>query len=120
MKLLKNTRLALLFVFLSAGTAHAAPFTCSVDVKNVLFYGNGAVNVHHSGVSGYTYICSLKSEYKGVSVETCAMWGSLLMKLKMEKKKAFFYYNSGSGYNSCATLPGYGAAPAPVYIGDVD
>lgn len=95
-----------------------AAFECSADIHTVLIYKDGAVNVLHSGRGDYTVICNLNNERYGVEPTTCAMWTSMLLQLKQHAKKAYFYYDVPQ-YNSCATLPTYGSAPAPVYIGPV-
>ncbi|MBU1620768.1 MAG: hypothetical protein KJ556_04840 [Gammaproteobacteria bacterium] len=97
-----------------------AAFDCKVDLHAVLIYGDGTVNVLHSGRGDYTHICNLSEERLGVSPTTCALWASMLVTLKKDGKKADFYYNSTPQYNSCATLPHYSGAPAPVYIGAVN
>ena len=94
-----------------------ATFNCVVDVKRVLVYGNGAINVLHSGRNDYTYICDLQGDWKGVDTVTCAMWTSMLQNLQVNNRKAIFYYN---GEGSCANLPTYGSTPAPVYIGSTE
>lgn len=55
-----------------------AAFECSVDVHRVLVYGNGSVNVLHTGRGDYTYICSAKGTWKGIDTVTCALWVSML------------------------------------------
>ena len=104
--------------FIVAITPASAAFTCVADVTGVLIYGDGSINVKHSGRNAWTFICNLKTERQGVSIATCAMWVSTLQNAKKENKKLRFYYPTGASYNSCAALPIYGAAPAPVYIGD--
>jgi hypothetical protein len=101
-------------LFISASSQ--AAFHCTVDVKKVLVYNSGTINVLHSGRNDYTVICNLKTEAKGVSIPTCAMWTSMLQNIKKAKAKAIFYY---PGEGTCASLPTYGNAPIPVYIGDV-
>lgn len=96
-----------------------ADFTCTVDVNKVLIYSNGIVNVLHSGRGNYTHICSLQQEYKGVSITTCAMWASMLANFQEKNRRAVFYYND-EAVQSCAELPTYNLAPAPIYIGNGD
>ena len=93
-----------------------AAYECSVNVKNVLVYKDGIVNILHSGRGDYTIICSMSGDYLGVSVSTCAMWTAMLQAIKKKAGVATFYYD---GVGTCATLPTYAAAPVPVYIGDV-
>lgn len=96
----------------------SAAFECHVNVQHVLAYKDGSVNVRHSGRGDYTIICNLKQEYKGVSVTTCAIWTSMLLDVKKNNRKVYFYYDSTPSVNSCADLPIYGSAPTPVYIGE--
>lgn len=96
--------------------AALADFQCNVQVRNVLVYSDGSVNVYHTGRSDYTYICNLKTERLGVDTATCAIWTSMVLALKKNANTAQFYY-AGSG--SCATLPTYTFSPAPVYVGDM-
>jgi hypothetical protein len=94
----------------------SATFECTVRVQKVLVYGNGAVNVLHDGRGDYTVICNLNTDRQGVSPVTCAMWAAMLQNIRKNDGRANFYY---SGEGTCATLPTYSAAPAPVYIGAV-
>lgn len=97
--------------------AHAlAAYECNVRVVNVLVYSDGTVNTLHSGRGDYTIICNLNSNYGAASPTTCAMWTAMLQAIKKKNGTANFYFD-GSG--SCATMPTYGSAPVPVYIGDV-
>jgi len=93
-----------------------AAFSCSTTVQKVLVYAGGNVNILHSGRNDYTVICNLKGVRQNVSITTCAMWTSMLQNIKKNNGTAQFYY---AGDGTCATLPTYAAAPAPVYIGDM-
>jgi hypothetical protein len=93
----------------------AFAYECRVKVGNVLVYAGGEVNVLHSGRGDYTIICNLTTQYGGVSPSTCAMWTGMLQAIKRKDGLAEFYYG---GTGTCATLPTYGSAPVPVYIGD--
>ncbi|KPZ73134.1 hypothetical protein AN944_00282 [Shewanella sp. P1-14-1] len=104
------------FVFVGLPFSTSAAFNCSVDVSRVLIYGNGSVNILHTGRGDYTNICNLNNDWKGVNVTTCAMWTGMLQSIKQNNGKAIFYYG---GEGSCSTLPTYGVAPAPVYIGQI-
>ena len=113
---MKKAIYALIVVFSFVQSAYAS-FDCEVNIHTVLIYKSGLINVLHSGRGDYTGICNLNGDYMGVSATTCAMWTSMLLQLKKDGKKANFYYDTTPQYNSCATLPTYGSAPAPVYIG---
>ncbi len=99
--------------------ANAGVFECRGSIGPVLVYNDGSVNIVHSGRGTYTVICNLSTAREGVSVQTCAMWTSLLMQLKKEGKRADFYYTTGAA-TSCADLPTYWSAPAPTYIGTIE
>src|SRR5262245_18867613 len=92
-----------------------ADFTCNTQVRDVLVYADGSVNVRHSGRNDFTYICNLQTPRLGVGASTCAMWTSLLLNVKKNGGTAQFWY---LGTGSCATLPTYVNSPAPHYVGD--
>jgi hypothetical protein len=111
-------KMAASFSLFFAMDTMAATFECDVTLATVLIYSSGMVNVLHSGKGDYTVICSLDTPLNGISVTTCAMWTSMLLNLKNAGKKATFYYDTNlAGVTSCSTLPTYGSAPAPVYVG---
>lgn len=93
-----------------------AAYECNVKVKSVLVYSNGLLNVLHSGRGDYTFLCSLNAEYGGASPVVCASWFAMLEHIKKKDGNANFYY---PGTGSCETLPTYGNAPVPTYVGDV-
>jgi hypothetical protein len=105
----------ILSTFLSSSVF--ADFACNVNVKRVLVYANGSVNVLHSGRNDWTYICNVKGTWKGIDTVTCALWVSMLQSTQNNEKNAVFYYG---GAGSCATLETYGSSPAPVYVGAID
>jgi hypothetical protein len=109
-------RLVLLVTCLFASQQAAADYFCTVNVINVLVYSNGTLNILHSGRGDYTFVCNLNTERQGVSPTTCAVWFGLLEAIKKKNGLANIYFN---GDGSCSTLPTYGNAPAPLYIGDV-
>ena len=100
--------------FLSLASSANAAFDCSVKVRAVLIYNDGAVNVMHTGRNDYTTVCNMNQTWKGVSPATCTMWAASLQQIKRVDGNATFYY-AESG--SCATLPTYQNAYAPIYIG---
>jgi len=102
---------------LSSPMKARAAYYCEVSVQTVLIYRAGYVNVLHSGRGDYTIVCNLKDTYLGaVDTTTCAMWTGMLQSIKKKSGKAGFWFD---GDGSCATMGTYGAAPVPVYIGDV-
>ncbi|NIA55767.1 hypothetical protein HAV22_19210 [Massilia sp. TW-1] len=110
------SHLVLLVAGLFFSQQAAAVYECNVKVINVLVYADGSLNVLHSGRGDYTVVCNLNTERQGVSPTTCAVWFGLLEAIKKKNGVADIYFN---GDGSCSTLPTYGSAPAPVYIGDV-
>ncbi|MEM9102340.1 MAG: hypothetical protein AAGB12_08445 [Pseudomonadota bacterium] len=105
--------LAIIFCLLFSSNL-LAKFQCSVTLKHIIVYDNGNVSVYHTGRNLWTFICNLNGEWKNVNTVTCAMWTSMLQNIQQNNQEALFYY---SGEGSCATLPTYGDAPAPSYIG---
>ncbi|WP_419227338.1 hypothetical protein [Alteromonas sp. OM2203] len=93
-----------------------AAFSCEVDVKRVLVYGNGTVNILHSGRNDYTIICNTKGTWKNIDTVTCSLWVGLLQNIQNNNGKAVFYFAENG---NCATLPTYGNSYAPQYIGSV-
>jgi hypothetical protein len=97
-----------------------ADYSCMVDVKGVLPYAGGLVNVLHTGRGDWTMICSLDQTYTNgaasVSPNTCAMWTSLLLRAMKDNQKVQFWF---PGTGSCAALGTYGSAAVPTYIGIV-
>jgi hypothetical protein len=94
-----------------------ADFNCEVAITRVLIYGDGSVNVLHNGRGNYTFICNVKGTWKNIDSITCSHWIALLQNAQQQNKKAIFYYG---GDGNCASLPLYGSAPAPLYIGTTD
>ncbi len=111
---MKKFAIAALALALSVN-ANAA-FDCNVKVQNVLIYGDGMVNVLHSGRGDYTVICNLNANYGSVTPVTCAMWTGMLQVIKKKNGLANFYFG---GEGSCAAIATYASAPVPVYIGDI-
>ncbi|KQV94759.1 hypothetical protein [Rhizobacter sp. Root1221] len=93
-----------------------AVFECNVKVKSVLVYATGELNVLHTGRNDFTVLCNMNQNYGAATPMVCANWFAMLEHIKKKDGNANIYYN---GEGSCATLPTYGAAPAPVYVGDV-
>lgn len=111
---MKKLLLALLLVSPSA----LANIGCVGTVTKVLQYANGSVNVHTSYRNDYTVMCNIKDHWKGVSPESCKSMVSILLTAQSTGKRIVTYY-SGDQY-TCQTLPYYGSAPGPVYVGIVN
>ncbi|MDC5822107.1 hypothetical protein [Vibrio europaeus] len=108
----------LLLALLLVSPAAMADIQCSGEVKNVLQYHNGSVNVFTTYRNDYTVMCNVKDHWKGVSPESCKGMLSVLLTAQSTGKKIATYY-SGDQY-TCQTLPYYGSAPGPVYVGIVN
>lgn len=106
----------LIIILLVCSPQLLAAFSCNVTVKNVLVYSNGTVNILHTGRNDHTVICNTKGAWKDVDTVTCSHWISMLQNAQSNDKLVRFYYD---GDGSCQTLPTYGNAPVPVYIGFV-
>lgn len=92
-----------------------ADITCSGKVLTVLQYANGNVNIMTSYRNDYTVVCNTVSNWKGISPDTCRSMLSIVLSAKAVDKNILVYY-SGNQF-SCATIPYYGNAPSPVYVG---
>ena len=101
------------FALIASTTAQAAYF-CTATLNSVLVYADGTVNVNHSGRNEYTIVCNLNTAYKGIPTSVCAAWAATLLQSKRANASLQFYYD---GTGTCATLPTYGDAPVPLYIG---
>lgn len=105
------TKLIPTLFFLS--TSSVAGYDCYGEVDVILQYSNGDLNVRTSYRDEYTVFCNLETRRLNVSPETCKGMLSILLTAKASNKKIITYYNS----HTCETLPIYGSAPAPVYVG---
>ena len=54
-----KTKIYLLAGLLFISASSQAAFNCTVDVKKVLVYNSGTINVLHSGRNDYTVICNM-------------------------------------------------------------
>lgn len=111
-------KLARLMAFVMAAVLPVqafAAFECNVKIKAVLVYGDGTVNVLHTGRGDYTVICNLNNTRGVVTPTTCAMWTAVVLGAKKRDALATFYF---PGEGSCATLNTYGDAAIPTYIGE--
>jgi len=88
---------------------------CSGPITNTLTYSNGTVMILSSWRSGWTQICNVKEEWKGVAPEVCYVWFSHVSSAITEDKSMTVYY-TGIQQSECATMPTYGGAPAPAYV----
>ncbi|WP_341664792.1 hypothetical protein [Vibrio sp.] len=107
----KIIALGLLF----ASSSVSANYDCTGTVNHVLVYADGSVNLHATYRNGYTYVCNLKNDWKGVSPQACKGMLSTLLTAQSTGKTINTYYKS----YTCETLPHYDSAPGPVYVGIV-
>lgn len=100
-------------LFFSAAVS-ASP-QCNGTVDKLLVYNSGLVNVQFSFRNEFTHVCNLQVEWKGVKPSTCAMWVSLMHAQKRAAQQVHVLYDEGTA--TCANLPIYQNASAPVWIG---
>ncbi|MER2498452.1 hypothetical protein ABS858_20455 [Vibrio neptunius] len=99
-------------------TSSLADISCNGNVKHILQYANGDVNVVTSYRNTYTVMCNIDKHWKGVSPESCQGMLSVLLTAQSTGRNIGVYY-SGDQY-TCENLPTYGATPGPVYVGILD
>ena len=92
-----------------------ADIECSGEIKNILQYSNGSLNVLTSYQKDYTMMCNIKNDWKGVSPQACKGMLSILLAAQSTGKEIVTYY-SGNQY-TCQNLPYYGYTPGPIYVG---
>ena len=93
-----------------------AAFECNVKIFNVLVYGNGAVNVLHSGRQDYTVVCYLDAPVGGLSPTTCALWAAMLQAIKKKNGTAAFCFG---GMEVVRRWEPMGPPQSQVVLGDV-
>jgi hypothetical protein len=99
--------------FATSPGVRAAELYCTGLVSEHLVYADGTLMVSTTWLTGWTYLCNLQSPWKGVSTEACFSWFSLVTAARTNNKPVGLYYDSTQ---TCATLPSYGNAPAPIYV----
>ncbi|MFW7523988.1 hypothetical protein ACODM8_07595 [Vibrio ostreicida] len=105
----------LLLTAILFSTPSMADITCYGNVKNILQYASGNINVYTSYRNDYTVMCNIDKHWKGVSPEACQGMLSVLLTAQSTGKTILAYYH-GDQY-TCTNLPHYGSAPGPVYVG---
>jgi len=108
----------LLLALLLISPVAMADIQCSGEVKNVLQYNNGNVNVFTTYRNDYTVMCNVKDHWKGVSPESCKGMLSVLLTAQSTGKRIATYYSGNA--HTCQNLPYYSGAPGPVYVGIVN
>ena len=105
----------LLLALLLISPVAAADIWCTGKIKKVLQYANGDVTVFTSYRNGYTVMCNIKNDWKGVSPQACKGMLSVLLTAQSTVKEITTHY-PGNQY-TCQNLPHYGSAPGPIYVG---
>lgn len=104
---------------IAAGALVSAPaladITCVSATAKALSYASGMVLIEPNFRGDFIEICNLNQTWNGVSPETCFSWFSSVNSSIIFNKNIEIYY-TGSNF-ACATIPTYGSAPAPVYVG---
>lgn len=96
--------------------AFATDNFCVGQVENLIIRSDGGVQINADWRGDYTQICSLNSEWKGVSVINCSMWVALIESARKQKRPVSTWYPSNV-FSSCTQIPTYQDAPAPGYVG---
>lgn len=114
MKWSRYLSIGLLIIGLHASVR--AGYECPVHVTKVLIYADGRVNALHTGRNDYTVVCNLNEARQGVSPTVCLAWLAVLNQAQRAESLVHMHY---PGEGSCAMLPTYDMAPAPIYIGHI-
>jgi hypothetical protein len=97
--------------------AAAAPAYCTGKILSVITYADGSVMILTDFRKDWTVICNLNSDYQGVTPLTCVSW--LASATRAHAKPPSPSANIAVYYSdvaSCAAVPTYRSAPAPVYF----
>lgn len=97
------------------GAPAFADITCVSPAAKALSYASGMVLIEPNFRGDFIEICNLNQTWNGVSPETCFSWFSSVNNAILYNKNVEIYY-SGSDFD-CSTIPTYGSAPSPVYVG---
>jgi hypothetical protein len=107
----------MLFASVAAMPANADVYCGGTGpVNRVLTYADGSVLVNTNWRGDFIAICNLTTTWKGVQPSTCFAWMSQIAAAVTANKSTGFWYGGFSDPRSCATMPTYFSAPAPVYI----
>ncbi|WP_074206234.1 hypothetical protein [Parasphingorhabdus marina] len=94
--------------------ANAAAW-CQGYINDILTYDNGDVGIWSTWRTGWTTICNVKTEWKGIAPEACFVWFSTASASIVENKATVMYYRT-IDQAECATMPLATSAPAPGYL----
>lgn len=92
-----------------------ADIHCAGQVRDVLLYANGTVNLRGLWRNDYTYLCSTTGTWGNVPTEVCLSWYATAAKAVADGKELVVWYSGNA--HTCANLPTYGASPQPTYVG---
>ncbi len=109
---MKKLFLVLVMLFFSV-TVNAAQQWCTGTISHTYLTSTGELVIRGTWRNQHTMVCSLESEWKGVSTETCKGWLSLAVAAKISEANVIVYY---SDVPSCTEIAAYGSAPNPGYI----
>lgn len=93
-------------------SAHADQ-SCTGTISAFYISSNGAAFVQPSFSPNWLQMCSQTTSWNGVDPQTCKSWIAMVMTLRVTQEAAIMRY---AGDTPCASLPAYGAAPAPMYV----
>ena len=97
-----------------AGPAAKADIYCAGTFSDLIMYYDGSVMVLSSWRNDWTYICNTQGQWGGIDGASCLAWYAAAVKAAMSQVPVGIWY-SGNTY-TCANLPTYGSAPAPLYF----
>jgi hypothetical protein len=86
---------------------------CGGKIRTVLTYSDGTVMILPDFHNDWLAVCNLNSDWKGVSPVTCVSWFASATRAVANQATVGMYY---ADVPSCAAVPTYRSAPAPVYL----
>jgi hypothetical protein len=104
-----------LLLCIAMAPASAAPFYCSGRILSIITYANGDVMILPDFRNDWTVICNVNSDRQGVSPIACVSWLAAATRAQAKSPPG----NVAMVYPdvpSCAAVPTYHSAPAPVYF----
>ncbi len=110
----KRRVIVVAFSLLLAPVVSNAVTHCTGRVEDALLYADGTVNILGAWRGDFTVICNTHGTFGGISAEVCLSWYATAVKAVTDGAMLRIYYAENF---TCATLPTYGAAPVPIYVG---
>lgn len=93
----------------------SADIACAGQVREILLYANGTVNLRGNWRNDYTYLCNTTGAWGNVPTEVCLSWYATAAKALADGKEVIVWYAGNA--HTCANLPTYGNSPQPTYVG---